>query len=176
MRMTPVSSAPRRAYTSGAFVLVLALATIVAALGFEYIGKYIPCPLCLQQRWAYYAGIPLSFLALVLLSSGKARASGLLFFVISLLFLANAGLGTYHSGAEWGFWPGPQSCGTMQALGGPGGGGLLDKLDTTKVIKCDEAQWRFAGLSFAGWNVVVSMLLAAVALKAAFAAAPHYKN
>lgn len=168
-----VSTAPREAYTSGAFVLFLALATILAALGFEFIGKYIPCPLCLQQRWAYYAGIPLAFFALVLLSSGRVRASGLLFFFVSLLFLANAGLGTYHAGAEWAFWPGPQTCGTMQPIGGTAGAGLLDKLDATKVIKCDEAQWRFAGLSFAGWNVVVSVLLTVAALKAAFAAAPR---
>ena len=171
MRSNYASPSHREAYTSGAVVLMLALATIAAAWGFEIIGKYIPCPLCLQQRWAYYAGIPLAFVALVLLSGGKARLSALMFTLVSLMFLANAGLGTYQAGAEWAWWPGPQTCGTMQAIGGAGGPGLLDKLDTTKVIKCDEAQWRFAGLSFAGWNVVVSLVLAAAALKAGLAAA-----
>jgi disulfide bond formation protein DsbB len=28
------------------------------------------------------------------------------------------------------------------------------------VIRCDEASWRFLGLSFAGWNVIASILLA----------------
>ena len=160
------------AYSLGAIVLVVAAGTIFAALGFEYIGHYLPCPLCLQQRYAYYAGIPLTFLAMVMVSSGKARAAGLLFFAISLAFLVNAGLGVYQSGAEWQWWPGPQSCGTMQAIGGKSGG-LLDKLSDTKVIKCDEAQWRFALLSFAGWNAVVSLGLCISALKAAFAAAPR---
>jgi disulfide bond formation protein DsbB len=166
------SASRGEAYSLGAIVLVAATGTILAALGFEYIGKYLPCPLCLQQRYAYYAGIPLAFLAMAMVSSGRARIAGLLFVVISLAFLANAGLGVYQSGAEWGWWPGPQSCGTMQAIGGKTGG-LLDKLNDTKVIKCDEAQWRFALLSFAGWNAVVSLILCVAALKAAFAAAPR---
>jgi disulfide bond formation protein DsbB len=169
-----MSASTSEAYQAGAFVLTVALATILAALAFEHIGGYLPCPLCLQQRYAYYAGIPATFLALVLVSGGKARIAGLVFFAVSLAFLVNAGLGVYQSGAEWGFWPGPQSCGTVQAIGTGGGGpGILDKLATTKVIKCDEAQWRFAWLSFAGWNAVVSVMLCIAALKAAFAAAPE---
>ena len=166
------SASRSEAYSLGAIVLLVATGTILAALGFEYIGKYLPCPLCLQQRYAYYAGIPLTFLAMAMVSSGRARGAGLLFFLISLAFLANAGIGVYQSGAEWGWWPGPQACGTMQAIGGKSGG-LLDKLNDTKVIKCDEAQWRFALLSFAGWNAVVSLGLCIAALKAAFAAAPR---
>ena len=160
------------AYSLAAVVLLVATGTILAALGFEYIGGYVPCPLCLQQRFAYYAGIPLTFFAMVMVSSDRARVAGLLFFLVSMVFLANAGLGVYQSGAEWAWWPGPQSCGTMQAIGGKTGG-LLDKLDGTKVIKCDEAQWRFALLSFAGWNAVVSLFVCVGLLKAAFAAAPR---
>ena len=158
------------AYPAGAFVLVVATAVILAALAFEHIGGYIPCPLCLQERYAYYAGIPLAFVSLVLVSSGRPRTAGLLFFAVALMFLANAGLGGYHAGAEWKFWPGPATCGTIQPIGSAGGG-VLDSLATTKVIKCDEAQWRFAFLSFAGWNAVISIALVTAALKAAFGAA-----
>lgn len=161
-------SPPREAYETGALVLVTALAVIAAALGFEHIGGYIPCPLCLQERYAYYAGIPLTFLALVTLSANRSSLAGMLFAVVALMFLANAGVGTYHAGAEWKFWPGPTTCGTMQAIGSSGGG-LLDKLDSVKVIRCDEAQWRFAGLSFAGWNAVISLILGFAAAKAAYA-------
>lgn len=166
------SASSREAYSLGSLTLVVATGIILAALAFEHIGGYLPCPLCLQQRYAYYAGIPATFLALVLVSSGRGRIAGLIFFAVCLGFLANTGLGVYQSGAEWGWWPGPQSCGTVQAIGGTSGG-LFDKLDATKVIKCDEAQWRFALLSFAGWNAVVSLFLALASLKAAFAAAPQ---
>ena len=159
------------AYPAGAFVLVVATAVILAALAFEHIGGYIPCPLCLQERYAYYAGIPLAFLSLVMVSSGRPRTAGLLLFLVALMFLANTGLGGYHAGAEWKFWPGPATCGTIQPIGSTGGGGVLNSLATTKVIKCDEAQWRFAFLSFAGWNAVISLALFMAALKAAFAAA-----
>lgn len=161
------SQSRSEAYSSGAVVMVIATAVILAALAYEYIGGYLPCPLCLQQRYAYYVGIPLTFLALVMVSGGNARIAGLVFFAVSLAFLANTGLGVYHAGIEWAFWPGPASCGTLQSLEGLGG-----SLNDVNVIKCDEAQWRFAGLSFAGWNAVVSAGLAILALKAAFNAAP----
>ena len=37
-----------------------------------------------------------------------------------------------------------------------GEGGIVD----TPIIRCDEASWRFLGLSFAGWNAVISAFLA----------------
>jgi disulfide bond formation protein DsbB len=154
------------AYKAGAMAFVLASATILAALGFEHIGGYLPCPLCLEERYAYYAGVPVLFVALVLLSAGLHRSAALLFLLASLAFLANAGLGTYHAGAEWGFWPGPDACSEAQALT-TSAGGLLDALSTTSVIRCDEAAWRFAGISLAGWNVVVSLLVFAMSLRAA---------
>ena len=33
----------------------------------------------------------------------------------------------------------------------------------TKVIRCDEVQWRFLGLSLAGYNLLISLLMAAIA-------------
>ena len=156
------------AYRPGALALVVAAATIVAALGFEHLGGYLPCPLCLEQRYAYYAGVPVLFAALVVLSAGHRRTAALLFALVALAFLANAGLGVYHAGAEWRFWPGPDSCAGAQEITTTAGG-LLDVLPNTNVIRCDEAAWRFAGISLAGWNVVVSIAVAALSLRAAAA-------
>lgn len=158
------------AYRWGSALMLVATAAIVTALLFQYIGGYAPCELCVQQRWAYYIGIPATFLALIALSAGKPRVAGLLLFAIALGFLANAGLGVYHAGAEWKFWDGPQTCsgGTLSPLGGKSGG-LLGNLDSVRIQRCDEASWRFAGLSFAGWNVVISFGLMVAGLKAAFA-------
>jgi disulfide bond formation protein DsbB len=154
--------------------LLMATAVILAALGFEHLGGYKPCPLCLQQRYAYYGGIPVLFGALVLASAERTRAASVLFFAVALAFLANAGLGVYHAGAEWRLWAGPETCAAaLEPLGaGQGGflqGGFLKELETTHVARCDEAPWRFAALSFAGWNVVFSLALALGALKAATA-------
>ena len=170
MHQRPTSATADPAYKAGAGALMLAIAAIVAAYGFEYIGGYPPCPLCLMQRYAYFAGIPLLFGALVLLASERAGWAAALFGIVAFAFLANAGLGIYHAGAEWKFWPGPDTCASVsQALGG-GWGGLLQQLEPPRVIRCDEAPWSFLGLSFAGWNVVISLLIAIAAVQAAFAA------
>ncbi len=140
---------------------IIALATILGAWGFQLIGGYVPCPLCLQQRWPYYIGIPIIALAWWFATSGKPGAR-LLLTLFALVMLVGAGLGVYHSGVEWHWWPGPTACASGAGLSG----GLPD-LTKARVISCDQAQWRFLGLSFAGWNVVVSLLVAALALRAA---------
>lgn len=157
------------AYGLGALVLFVSGLVLLTALGFEYIGGYKPCPLCLQQRYAYYFALPATFLGLVLLSGEYARIAGLLFFVLALAFLGNAGLGVYHAGIEWGFWPGPETCAGVSS---PPGSveSLMKDLESETGMRCDEAQWRLFGLSFAGWNVVTSFVLFVLALKAALAA------
>ena len=171
--MQYVASTDSQAYRWGATGLMLASGAILTALAFEHIGGYLPCPLCLQQRWAYYAGVPLLFLSLVLFTMDKPRLAGLLFLVVGLAFLGNAGLGVYHAGAEWKFWPGPDTC-----SGGAGpttaiAGNLLERLEKSIVIRCDEAAIRIAGLSFAGWNVIASLVLCTACIKAAFATGDH---
>lgn len=159
------------AYKAGAVALQLAVAAILIALGFEHLGGYAPCPLCLMQRYAYYAGIPALFVALVLISAGYRGLAAALLAMVALGFLANAGLGIYHSGVEWKFWPGPTTCSaTGLAPLKPGSGGLLSQLETTRVVPCDSASWRFLGLSFAGWNAVSSLLIFLAAMRGSVSA------
>jgi len=83
--------------------------------------------------------------------------------VLALATLANAGLGTYHAGVEWGWWKGPTACtGPLVDLGKAGN--ILEQLNKVKVVRCDEVQFRFLGLSLAGYNVLISLFMAATAL------------
>jgi len=165
------------AYRTGGLALILAVAAILGALAAQHIWGIEPCALCFQQRYAYYVGIPALFLALVLVAAEYPRAAALLFFAVALAFLANSGLAVYHSGVEWKFWPGPDTCsqvpGALQPIGG--GGSLLNDLGNTRVVRCDEASWRFLGLSFAGWNVIGSFTIFVAALQAAFAASSRIR-
>ena len=154
------------AYRFGALALLMAAAAILIALAFEHIGGYVPCPLCLEQRYAYYAGVPLLFLALVFLSAAQPRAAAVLFVIVALAFLANAALGVYHAGAEWHFWPGPAECSGTQTIT-TNAGNMLEALQRTNVVRCDEAAWRLAGISFAGWNVLASLLIALCCFRSA---------
>jgi disulfide bond formation protein DsbB len=157
------------AYQYGGAALFISAASILTALGFQYIGGYQPCMLCLMERYAYYAALPVLFAAIALSSGGKKGWAAALFFLVALAYLANAGLGTYHAGAEWKFWPGPETCGGGGDLT-TSAGSMLKDLQGIKVVRCDEAALRVLGISFAGWNVVASLLLMALCLKAAFAA------
>ena len=153
-------------YAIANVLLFGATAAIVAALGFEYFGGYAPCPLCLIQRYAYYAAIPLAFFGLIALSADARLIAGLLFLFAGLGFLANAGIGVYHSGIEWGWWPGPETC-SSAARPLATGGNLLGSLQSHSVVSCSEATFRMFGLSFAGWSAVISASLAFCGLSAA---------
>jgi disulfide bond formation protein DsbB len=145
-------------------------AAILGAWFFQYVIGLAPCPLCLEQRTPYYFAIPLAVLVAMGAAYGSSRRVLLaaLFFVAALM-LWNAGLGVYHSGVEWKLWAGPKDCsGAMESLGSAGG--LLKNLESSRVVRCDEAPWRLLGLSLAGYNVLISLALAAAALWGAFAA------
>jgi disulfide bond formation protein DsbB len=140
-----------------------AAATIGGALVFEHVFGYVPCKLCLIQRNPYYIAIPLG-LAVALLPPRWTRAG---LWLLALVFVVSAGLGAYHSGVEWGFFAGPSDCGGGAGAGAGNVGDFLNQLQNTRVVSCTEAAWRFLGLSLAGWNVLISLALAAFAARAA---------
>ena len=157
---------PRPLLVLALLMLAVAAATILGALGFEHIGGYEPCPLCLMQRTPYYIGIPIVAAALAAAWVQAPRSAlVVLFAAVGLLMLYNAGLATYHAGVEWGFWEGPAAC--AEAPGGGSAADMLSELGTVTPASCTQAVWRLLGLSFAGWNVLISALLAALGLYAA---------
>ncbi len=152
----------RPLWGASAIVFLVATATIIAALAFEQFGGYAPCPLCLQQRYAYYFAVPASAVAFVLAHGTSPRFARILLILIAVAFAANAVAGIYHSGVEWKWWEGPSTCAGETPIEW-GEGGLAQELENAQLIRCDEAPWRFLGLSFAGWNAVVSAFLATIA-------------
>jgi disulfide bond formation protein DsbB len=64
---------------------------------------------------------------------------------------------------EWKFWAGPQECSGLTVNFGHAGG-LLDQMSHSRVVPCDAAAWRLFGISLAGYNVLISLALAVVAL------------
>jgi disulfide bond formation protein DsbB len=160
IRCQPVASAAIAIAAIGA-------ATILGAWIFQYGVGLKPCPLCLEQRYAYYFAIPLAVMVLLGDYVGASRKVLLAALVaIALGMLWNAGLGVYHSGVEWKWWPGPRECaGALDDLGSAGG--LLAKLQSITVVRCDEAAWRFLGLSLAGYNALISLVLVWIATRAA---------
>ncbi|MDB5593837.1 MAG: disulfide bond formation protein [Hyphomicrobiales bacterium] len=144
-------------------VLLVATATIAGAWIFEAFG-YLPCELCLKQRWAYYGGIPLAALTLALAWRGPVSLARLGLALLALVFLGSTLFGVYHAGVEWAFWPGPTDC--TGSIGGAAKdmSDFMSQLQTTRVVRCDAVAIRIFGLSLAGWNAVISAFMTAVAL------------
>jgi disulfide bond formation protein DsbB len=159
------SSDPR--YAAGVIFLAAA-ATIAGALAFEHGAGLRPCKLCLLQRNPYYLALVLAALVAVLPLGRAARRWGM--GLLALVFLVSASLGAYHAGVEWGFWAGPNDCGGAAAPAAGSVSDFMTSLQTTRVVSCTEAAWRFLGLSLAGWNVLISLGLAALAAAAAWRA------
>jgi disulfide bond formation protein DsbB len=143
-------------YQTALFIAAVLFAVIVGAWIFEYAG-YLPCELCLKQRWAYYIGAPFALLL------GAAKPSWIKpgLYVLALILAANAIFGVYHAGVEWKFWAGPSTC-TGGAIAADG----LPNLGTPGVM-CDQPAIRIFGLSLAGWNAIICAVLATIAIRAA---------
>jgi disulfide bond formation protein DsbB len=151
--------------TAAAIVIaIVGLLTMAGFLYFQYVLGYPPCPLCLEQRYAFYVSVPLAAMILLRLSIGFSRkVMTLALLAIAVAMLWNAGLGAYHSGVEWHWWQGPTDCsGAIPNFSAGRQPARSDQQD--RVIRCDEAAWRFLGLSLAGYNVLVSLFLAGVAV------------
>jgi len=170
----PTMTSPRPSAATGPlagmtpFVTALALfigasATLAGAWIFEWAG-YAPCDLCLKQRWPYYAAIPLALAAMLAAWKGPPALTRGLLLLVAAIFAASAVFGAYHSGVEWGFWPGPAGCaGTI--VRAESMEVFLQQMQTATVVRCDEAAIRILGLSLAGWNAIVSAGLSALAIR-----------
>lgn len=153
------TTAALRIKTAGLWVAIAAAGTVGAALVLQYVYGYVPCKLCLTERLPYYAAVPLGVIALV----APERIGRLALGLAALGLLYGAGVGVYHAGAEWGFWPGPTDCGGGTGANPNTVGDFLNSLQTTHVVDCSVAALRVLGISLAGWSTLISFGLASLA-------------
>nr|WP_083950518.1 disulfide bond formation protein B [Roseivivax lentus] len=128
------------------------LALMLGALGFQYIGELPPCKLCYWQRYPHLAAIAIGLVALTL--PGRLLPA-----LGALAALTTAGIGAYHAGVEREWWPGPDTC-TSGDIGGMSTDDLLNQIMSAPLVRCDEIAWQLMGISMAGWNAILSLILA----------------
>lgn len=133
-------------------------ALLLGAFAFQHLGGLAPCKLCIWQRYPHAVAIVLGAIALLL-------PVPLLILLGAAAALSSAGVGLYHVGVEQGWWEGPTSC-SAGAIGGVDANDLFDQIMAAPLIRCDDIAWQFAGLSMAGWNTVMSLVLAGVWIQA----------
>ncbi|MDF1728920.1 MAG: disulfide bond formation protein B [Sulfitobacter sp.] len=128
-------------------------ALLLGAFAFQHLGGLAPCKMCLWQRWPHAAAVLIGLAILAGLPRSFAWAG-------ALAALTTALIGAFHAGVEWGFWEGPSSCtGGGGGLGSLSGADLLSTEGAGSIVMCDEIVWQMAGLSMAGWNAVLSLVL-----------------
>lgn len=149
--------------STAAIVFAVGVLTMAGVYFFQYVMLLAPCPLCLEQRMAFYVCIPLA--ALLWLGAGYGASKKVLFLgllVIAGFMLWNTGLSGYHAGVEWKFWQGPTDCsGPIDKIGSVNS--MLNQLQRISLVRCDEAAIRILGISLSGYDALVSLFLALVA-------------
>jgi len=156
--MAATRSLPSDKIAAG-IAFVLGFAAIAGAWGSQLFGGLVPCELCLEQRLAYYWGLPILALVLLLWNRLPLLVWYIAMGIVALIFVWSTYMGGYHAGVEWGFWPGPTACtGTGDGISFND----LNNIDAARVIPCDAVQFRFLGISLAGYNALVSLVIVAL--------------
>ncbi len=143
-------------------LVLIAAAGSAALLGGAFLFQlagYPPCKMCIWQRWPHAAAILFAALCIAL----RIRAIAWLGAVAALL---TAAIGAFHAGVEQGWWEGPSSC-TSGPIGDLSVDELLENILAAPVVRCDDIAWQLAGISMAGWNAILSLVLAIIWMAAA---------
>jgi len=140
--------------------LLLPLALLGGALGSQYLGGLHPCEMCYWQRWPHAAAILLAALAFT--APAQSPRSKTLILLAALSIAVSGAIGVYHAGVEAKVFEGFTQC---TATGkGLSTAELLQQITHAPLVRCDEVQFRFLGISMAGWNAILSLGGAALIL------------
>lgn len=159
MTTTTLTTAPRTLPMDkilAGIAFLLGFATIAGAWGSQLFGGLVPCELCLGERFPYYWGLPILALVLILWNRIPLAVWYVAMLIVAAIFVWSVYLGGYHAGVELGYWPGPTAC---TGTGGDLNFTDLSSGDLKPVIPCDKVQFRFLGVTLAGYNTLISALI-----------------
>jgi disulfide bond formation protein DsbB len=154
-----------RAAAARWIALLLPLALLAGAFGSQYLGGLTPCEMCWWQRYPHMVAVVLAALAFT--APPAAQRSRSLTLLAALAIAVSGAIGVYHAGVELKFFEGFTTC-TATARGASTAD-LLRQITTAPLVRCDQVQWSFLGISMAGWNAILSLggaaLIALLALR-----------
>jgi disulfide bond formation protein DsbB len=144
----PAAPGPGHPQFARLLALLLPIALLGGAMGSQYIGGLHPCEMCYWQRWPHAAAILLAALAFT--ASAQSNRSRMLALLAAAAIAISGAIGVYHAGVELGIFEGVTTCTA-------GGAMTLDQIMNVPLVRCDEVQWAFLGISMAGWNAILSL-------------------
>ena len=152
MLAPPERKGAQRLRQARLFALILPAGLLGGALFSQYVGGLYPCEMCYWQRWPHAAAILLAIGAYLSASnSGRSRA---LVMLAALAVALSGAIGVFHAGVEIGWWEGITQCTATGATS-------LQDILNVPLVRCDQVQWDFLGVSMAGWNAIISLAGAA---------------
>jgi disulfide bond formation protein DsbB len=146
--------------------LAASLGMLAAAHAFQNFGGLAPCPLCLKQRDVYWGAAALAAAGFVLLRFWpRVTLRRGIAVLLGIAFLTGAIVALYHVAVEQ-HWV-VATCDASDV-------GVIAPFDPNATFvapKCDEIAWSMLGVSMAGWNALISVLLATASFVVASAPA-----
>ena len=132
-------------------ILFYSLLAICFALYIEHILDYKPCKLCLYQRIPYIIAIFISFIGYNYLKNEK------ILMLIIINFLLSVFVSGYHYGIENNIFEEFSGC-TSNSLKIVDKAEILNSLNES-VASCKDAIFKLYGISLAGINFILSLLI-----------------
>ncbi|MEO6581139.1 MAG: disulfide bond formation protein B [Sphingomicrobium sp.] len=140
------------ARSNAALARLLALAVPGALLGgallSQYAGGLHPCEMCYWQRWPH--GFALIVAGLAFMFAAEDRNARMLTALAAIAIAVSGAIGVFHAGVELKYWEGLTRCSTGAAMS-------LNDLMQAPLVRCDQVQFSFLGISMAGWNAIISL-------------------
>ena len=162
--MTEIAAEPRtiagmtRAQTARLIALLLPMGLLGGAMGSQYLGGLVPCEMCYWQRYPHAVAILVAALAFT--APAESNRSRSLTLLAAAAIAVSGAIGVYHAGVELEIFEGLTACTSTAA--GATRDELLNSILNTPVVRCDQVQFSFLGISMAGWNAILSLGGAAV--------------
>ena len=154
-----VADAPRTvpplasAATARLVALLLPAVLLAGAFGSQYLGGLYPCEMCWWQRYAHFAALVPAALAFT--GPATSQRPKLLTLLAALAIAVSGAIGVYHAGVELKIFEGFTTC--TSTASGATTADLLKSIVAAPLIRCDQVQWSFLGISLAGWNAILSL-------------------
>lgn len=147
-----------------ALALLVPTALLAGAYGSQYIGGLFPCHYCWWQRYAHFAALAFALGAYAL---ARLPDRGRSFVWLAALAILTSGLiGFYHAGVELKIFEGVGAC--TSNVKASSTDDLMRQILAAPLVRCDDVQWSFLGISMAGWNFIISTLSALAVLWLSF--------
>ncbi len=141
-------------------IFIISLISIISAYFIEHVLGHQPCNLCIIERIPYVLSM-----FLIAINYIKKNNEGFIILLLILTFIFSFFISVYHFGIEQGFFEESIFCSVKDTSD------ILSKEELLKILKektisCRDVTFRIFGLSLTSINIVLSLVIIFVLIRA----------